>query len=83
MCENITPFLSDLVPFHSEQVRNLHLIVLGQVNGKLYSSVFHILINYYEPADLDLHCLEFISQVSFCFQKSLYIVSAQVYGIRL
>ena len=36
-CENTMPDLSDLVPFHSRQVRNFHLVrnfyllVLGQV----------------------------------------------------
>ena len=45
------PDLSDLVPFHSGQVENFNLLVLGQVqnlykvNKILY---FHILINYYE-----------------------------------
>ena len=45
------PDLSDLVPFHSGQVENFNLLVLGQVQN-LYKVnkifVFHILINYYE-----------------------------------
>ena len=41
------PNLSDLVPFHSGQVENFNLLVLGQVQN-LYSCIFHILINYYE-----------------------------------
>ena len=54
--------LSDLVPYHSGQVENFYLLVLGQVQcikliqyklytlylSKLYNSVFHILTNYYE-----------------------------------
>ena len=46
------PDLSDLVLFHSGQVDNFNLLVLGQVqnlykvNNVLY--YFHILINYYE-----------------------------------
>ena len=44
------PDLSDLVPFHSGQVENFNLLVLGQVQTciKLIKFVFHILINYYE-----------------------------------
>ena len=30
-CGNIMPDLSDLVPFHSEQVENFYLLLLGQV----------------------------------------------------
>ena len=30
-CGNTMPYLSDLVPFHSEQVENFYLLVLGQV----------------------------------------------------
>ena len=30
-CGNTMPDFSDLVPFHSEQVRNFYLLVLGQV----------------------------------------------------
>ena len=45
------PDLSDLVPFHSGQVENYNLLVLGQVQN-LYKVnkllFFHILINYYE-----------------------------------
>ena len=45
------PTLSDLVPFHSGQVENFNLLVLGQVQN-LYkvnkNFVFHIFINYYE-----------------------------------
>ena len=45
------PDLSDLVPFHSGQVENFNLLVLGQVQN-LYKVnnffVFHIFINYYE-----------------------------------
>ena len=41
------PDLSDLVPFHSGQVENFNLLVLGQVQN-LYICIFHILINYYE-----------------------------------
>ena len=45
------PDLSDLVPFHSGQVENFNLLVLGQVQN-LYNVnkifVFHIFINYYE-----------------------------------
>ena len=45
------PHLSDLVSFHSGQVRNFYLLVLGQVQmykESKYNSVFHSLINYYE-----------------------------------
>ena len=45
------PNLSDLVPFHSGQVENFNLLVLGQMQN-LYkvnkNFVFHIFINYYE-----------------------------------
>ena len=45
------PDLSDLVPFHSGQVENFNLLVLGQVQN-LYkvntNFEFHISINYYE-----------------------------------
>ena len=45
------PDLSDLVPFHSGQVENFNLLVLGQVQN-LYKVnkkfVFHIFITYYE-----------------------------------
>ena len=45
------PNLSDLVPFHSGQVENFNLLVLGQVQN-LYkvnkNFVFHIFINLYE-----------------------------------
>ena len=62
------PDLSDLVQFHSGQVENLYLLVLGQV--QIYK-VNKILINHYDVtccienivnpdqlADLDLHCLQ-------------------------
>ena len=44
------PDLSDLVTFHSGQVENFNLLVLGQrkICIKLIKFVFHILINYYE-----------------------------------
>ena len=32
-CGNTMPDLSDLVPFHSGQVENLNLLVLGQVQN--------------------------------------------------
>ena len=32
-CGNTMPELSDLVPFHSGQVNNLNLLVLGQVQN--------------------------------------------------
>ena len=45
------PDLSDLVPFHSGQVENFNLLVLGQVQN-LYkvnkNFVFHIFINFYK-----------------------------------
>ena len=41
------PDLSDLVPFHSGQIENFYLLVLGQVQMYMYS-IFHILINYYK-----------------------------------
>ena len=47
-CGNTMPDSSDLVPFHSGQVENFFLLVLGQVQMYKYNSVFHILINYYE-----------------------------------
>ena len=34
-CGNTMPDLSDLVPFHSGQVENFHLLVLGQVQNLL------------------------------------------------
>ena len=44
------PDLSDLVPFHSGQVENFYLLVLGQV--QMYSAnttlYFIFWINYYE-----------------------------------
>ena len=50
-CGNLMPYLSDLVPFHSGQVENFNLLVLGQVQN-LYKvdkkNVFHIFIDYYE-----------------------------------
>ena len=44
------PDLSDLVPFHSGQVRILYLLVLGQVQMYKVNTIhsdtnFHILIN--------------------------------------
>ena len=44
------PNLSDLVPFHSGQVENFYLLVLGQVQNvqSKYNSEYHIVINYYE-----------------------------------
>ena len=39
------------LPFHSGQVENFYLLVLGQVQmyeAKLYNSIFHIMINYYK-----------------------------------
>ena len=45
---NIMP---NLAPFHSGQVENFYLLVLGQVQmyqAKLYNSIFHIMINYNE-----------------------------------
>ena len=45
------PDLSDLVPFHSGQVENFNLLVLGQEQNlykvnKIFA--FQIFINYYE-----------------------------------
>ena len=40
------PDLSDLVPFHSEQVENFNSLVLRQVQN--LNNPFHILITYYE-----------------------------------
>ena len=34
-CGNTMPDLSDLVPFHSGQVENFNLLVLGQVQNLL------------------------------------------------
>ena len=49
--ENTMPDLSDLVPFHSGQVKNFNLLVLGQVQN-LYKVIkllyFMILINYFK-----------------------------------
>ena len=45
-CGNTMPDLSNLVPFHSGQVKNFNLLVLGQVQMYEYNSVFYILINY-------------------------------------
>ena len=45
------PDLSDLVPFHSGQVNNFNLLVLGQVQNlyKVNKMLnFNILINHYE-----------------------------------
>ena len=36
-CGNTLPDLSDLVPFHSGQVENFNLFVLGQVQNLLLS----------------------------------------------
>ena len=46
------PDLSDQVPFHSGQVRNFYLLVLGQVKINIFCILY--LINYFELA----HCLE-------------------------
>ena len=45
-CGNTMPDLSDLVPFHSGQVKNFCLIALGQV--KLMQFCISFLINHYE-----------------------------------
>ena len=44
------PDLSDLVPFHSGQVENFYLLVLGQVQNvqSKYNFEYHILINHYK-----------------------------------
>ena len=45
------PDLSNLVPFHSGQVENFNLLVLGTSAKfviKLINFVFHILIDYYD-----------------------------------
>ena len=49
-CGNTMLGLSDLVPFHSGQVENFYLLVLGQVQmyKSKYNTAYHILINYYE-----------------------------------
>ena len=50
-CGNTMPDLSDLVPFHSGQVENFSLLVLGQVQNLCKGNknfVFHIFINYYQ-----------------------------------
>ena len=67
------PDLSDQVPFHSGQVENFCLLVLGQVQCiKLIQFCISYFVNYYEltscieliswllqkPADLDLHCFQ-------------------------
>ena len=62
------PDLSDLVPFHSGQVENFNLLVLGQVQnlykvGKMF--VFHIFINYYEFTC----CIE--NSVTCCIENSV------------
>ena len=44
-CGNTMPDLSDLVQFHSGQVENFYLLVLGQVQ---IHKVSKILINHYE-----------------------------------
>ena len=43
---NTMPDLSDLVPFHSGQVENFNVLVLGQVQNLYKFFVFHIFINY-------------------------------------
>ena len=50
-CGNNMPDLSDLVPFHSGQVRNFYLLVLGQVkiNVKFYISYLDIIMNACMP----------------------------------
>ena len=48
VCENTKPDLSDLVPFHSGQVDNFNLLVLGQVQNLYSYFVFDILTNHYE-----------------------------------
>ena len=43
--------MPDLAPFHSGKIENFYLLVLGQVQmyqARLYNSIFHIMINYYE-----------------------------------
>ena len=44
------PDLSDLVPFHSGQVENFYLLVLGHVQMYIVNKILYIifLINYYE-----------------------------------
>ena len=46
------PDLSNQVPFHSGQVRNFYLLVLGQVKINIFCILY--LIIYFELA----HCLE-------------------------
>ena len=62
------PDLSDLVSFHSGQVENFNLLVLGQVQN-IYKVnkffVFHIFINYYEFT----FCIE--NSVTCCIENSV------------
>ena len=69
------PDLSDLVPFHSGQVENFNLLVLGQVQNlykvaKILYFVFHILINYYElTCCIENSVYPDICMVSYCFRN--------------
>ena len=42
---NTMPDLSDLVPFHSGQIRNFYLLVLGQVKMNLQFCIPYLVIN--------------------------------------
>ena len=83
------PDLSDLVPFHSGQVENFYLLVLGQIqmykliqfciikSSHLALKTVWILISWLlkKSADLDLHCSQEkpADQDPYCLQELIYI----------
>ena len=56
-CRNTIPHLSDQIPFQSGQVRNLYLLVLGQVKRNLihYLSLLNIMNSHNERKHLLSH----------------------------
>ena len=77
--------MSDLVPFHSGQVRNFNLLVLGQVIIKLIQFCTLNWMNYFKlecclensvDSGSRLFSIKFISGF-ILFSKSLCLVSAQ------
>ena len=70
------PDLSDLVQFHSGQVKIFYLIVLGQVLTKLMQFCISFLIDYY---DLTMPCYmeNSVDPDQLAFRKNLCMVSAK------
>ena len=48
-CGNTMPDMSDLVPFHSGQVKNFYLLVLGQVQMySVYRKLIQFPLSYFD-----------------------------------